>query len=64
MIWLIGNPIHASAAPGMYKHLDMTDYTMLCVPCRYKHLDMTDYTFLPVEQELPFTPVVPGIVGQ
>jgi hypothetical protein len=33
-------------------------------PCRYKHLDMTDYTFLPVEQELPFTPVVPGIVGQ
>uniref|UniRef100_A0A383WFV0 Protein ENHANCED DISEASE RESISTANCE 2 C-terminal domain-containing protein n=1 Tax=Tetradesmus obliquus TaxID=3088 RepID=A0A383WFV0_TETOB len=31
---------------------------------RYKHLDMTDYTFLPVEQELPFTPVVPGIVGQ
>jgi hypothetical protein len=38
------------------------------IPCaaafRYKHLDMTDYTFLPVEQELPFTPVVPGIVGQ
>jgi hypothetical protein len=44
----------------------VNDFDMGCcvVVCRYKHLDMTDYTFLPVEQELPFTPVVPGIVGQ
>lgn len=31
---------------------------------RYKHLDMTDYKFVSVDQELPFSPVVPGIVGQ
>jgi hypothetical protein len=32
--------------------------------CRYKHLDMTDYKFISIDQELPFSPVVPGIVGQ
>jgi len=36
----------------------------VCGLHRYKHLDMTDYTFVQVEQELPFSPVLPGIVGQ
>eukprot|EP00879_Flechtneria_rotunda_P020734 GHRR01021823.1.p1 GENE.GHRR01021823.1~~GHRR01021823.1.p1 ORF type:complete len:162 (+),score=50.75 GHRR01021823.1:474-959(+) len=52
---------HAYLLEGQYQH-ELPETLIGAI--RYKHLDMTDYTHINVDRELPFTPVVPGIVGQ
>lgn len=52
---------HAYLLEGQYAH-ELPE--VLVGAIRFKHLDMTDFTHIQTQQELPFSPVVPGVVGR